>query len=80
MAAVYPIAGGRFGGSDGESKGVEGIEPVSRVSNLLIILVTIAVLDPPIRRFESFHPSHIRRHELQEALACGSRAAPRREG
>jgi hypothetical protein len=57
MAAVYPIAGGRFGGSDGESKGVEGTSQVNRISNLLIMLVTIAGFDPAIRRFESFHPS-----------------------
>jgi hypothetical protein len=33
MAAVYPIAGGRFGGSDGESKGAEGSQPGSSISN-----------------------------------------------
>ena len=56
-----PVASGSLGGSDGESKGVEGTSRVNRISNLFIMLVTIAGFDPAIRRFESFHPSHIGR-------------------
>jgi hypothetical protein len=40
-----PVASGSFGGSDGESKGVEGISRVNRISNLLTMLVTIAGFD-----------------------------------
>jgi len=59
---------------------MEGILRCSIISNLLILLRKAAGFDPAIRRFESFHPSHIRRHAPQEALACGSRPEPRREG
>src|ERR1700730_3784573 len=52
-------------------KGTRGEPAVSRFSNLLIMLVTIAGFDPAIRRFESFHPSQIRRHEPLVALECG---------
>jgi len=61
-------------------KGTGGDLPVSSFSNLLIMLVTIAGFDPAIRRFESFHPSQIRRQEPPVALECGSMLEPRREG
>jgi hypothetical protein len=61
--AVSPSAGGSFGGSYGEPMGVEGTGPISRISNLLIMIMNMAGFDPAIRRFESFHPSHITRRE-----------------
>jgi len=58
-AASYDVlAGGSFGGSDGESKGLEGNISVSRVSNLLIMLIIMAGFDPAIRSSNPATPAN----------------------
>src|SRR5581483_4587269 len=49
-------------------EGSRGIKPVSKVSNLLMILINMAGFDPAIRRFEFFHPSQMCRSEHCAAL------------